>query len=169
MEDKPKVNLIFYSITTDIMQIHSYKFSFEKKEVDKHLVTNLEHLYPIPEEVFEFGEDKALLSINLYDSFDKVIKEIKFEVKYCYNNVYIGKENSKSGYNFEFDFKNAIDLKVKYNNLQFNIFDSVNTNDRKKITILNYNSILIFANKTLIEIKDLIEECKKRSFFIDFQ
>ena len=44
MEDKPKVNLIFYSITTDIGQIHSYKFSFEKKEVDKHLVTNLEHL-----------------------------------------------------------------------------------------------------------------------------
>jgi len=88
-----------------------------------------------------------LISINLYDSIDKVIKEIKFEVKYCYNNVYIGKENSKSGYNFEFDFKNAIDLKVKYNNLQFNIFDSVNTNDRKKITILNYNSILIFLIK----------------------
>ena len=168
MEDKPKVNLIFYSITTDIMQIHSYKFSFEKKEVDKHLVTNLEHLYPIPEEVFEFGEDKALISINLYDSFDKVIKEIKFEVNYCYNNVYIGKENSKSGYNFELDFKNAIDLKVHYNNLQFNIFDSVNTNDRKKITMLNYNNFFILANTTEIKIKDLIEECKEKSFFYRF-
>jgi hypothetical protein len=101
MEDKPKVNLIFYSIVTDIKHIHSYKFSFEKKDVDKHLVTNSEHTYQIPEEVFEFGEDKALISINLYDSFDKVIKEIKFEVKYCYNNVYISKEDSKSGYNFE--------------------------------------------------------------------
>jgi hypothetical protein len=60
-----------------------------------------------------------LISINLYDSFDKVIKEIKFEVNYCYNNVYIGKENSKSGYNFELDFKNANDL--KYIIITFNL------------------------------------------------
>ena len=168
MEYKPKVNLIFYSIVTDKKQIHSYKLSFEKKEVDKHLVTNLEHIYQIPEEVFEFGEDKALISINLYDSFDKVIKEIKFEVKYCYNNVYIGKEDSRSGYNFELDFKNAIDLKVHYNSLQFNTFDSVNSNDRKKITMLNYNSLFIFANNTEIEIQYLIEECQEKSFFYRF-
>ena len=168
MKDEPKVNLIFYSIVNDKKQIHSYKLSFEKKEADKHLVTNLEHIYPIPEEVFEFGEDKALISINLYDSFDEVIKEIKFEVNYSYNNIYIGKENAKSGYNFELDFKNAVDLKVHFNNLQFSKLDSVNTNDRKKITILNYNGFYIYANTIEIEIKDLIEECQEKSFFYRF-
>ena len=146
MEEEPKINLIFYSLFTEAKQIYSYQFSFEKKDIDKHLVTNSEHIYQIPEEVFEFDEDKALISINLYDSLDKVIKEIKFEVDYCYNNVYIGKENTKTGYNFELDFKNALDLKIYFNNQQFNIFDCVNTKDRKKITMLNYNSLLIYAN-----------------------
>ena len=128
----------------------------------------MEHLYPIPEEVFEFGEDKALISINLYDSLSNVITEIKFDIYYCYNNVYIGKENTKSGYNFELDLMNALDLNVYLNKLQFNTFDTVNTKHRKKITILNYKSVFINVNNTKIEIKELIEQCQEKSFFYRF-
>ena len=168
MEEKPKVNLIFYSVFIEEEKIHSYQFSFEKKDIDKHLVANLEHLYPIPEEVFEFGEDKALISINLCDSLGNVITEIKFDIYYCYNNVYIGKENTKSGYNFELDLMNALDLNVYLNKQQFNTFDTVNTKYRKKITILNYKSVFINVNKTKIEIKELIEQCQEKSFFYRF-
>ena len=168
MEDSPKLSLIFYSNNPKEKPFHSYKLSFEKPEDIPHLIINDIDTFELPKEIFILGEDQALIFLDLYDVSHKLIQTIKFEVHYSDNNIYIEKEESEQGYNFELVFKDFNDLDVNFRNQKFDKFDNVYTNDRKKITLLNYNSISVNINNCKVNIKKLIEECPNKSDFYRF-
>ena len=166
MEEKAKIKLIFYNIFTNEKLIYSYKFSFEKEQIKPHIIKNLvEAVHVIPDEVFKFGKDKAIIYLKLFDNLGNVVQNIRYQIYYGYNNIYLGKENLGGGYNIEFDFKNAKILDVHFNKQKFNSYDDLNTKDRKKITLLNYNNISINVKETTLNIKNLIENCPVKSDF----
>lgn len=167
MEGKPKLYLIFLSFLAVNRKIHSYKLSFDdtiytvkrsKKPKKKYICP-----HEIPEEVFQYGKDNALISITLFDSSGEVLKTLHHLVYYSVNNVYIDHKNLEKGYNMEIDFKTSKDLKIKMHENIFEKFDTIGTPDRKKITLLNFDKSSIKINEHSIIFNSEIENCKFKS------
>ena len=88
MEENSKLNLIFLSFIAGGTKFHSYELSFESK--NKHIIHDLEESYEIPEKVFQYGKDKAIIYIILYDSMGNKLKTIKYPIFYhSTNRIYI--------------------------------------------------------------------------------
>ena len=162
MEEKSKLNLIFLSFIAGGTKFHSYELSFESK--NKHIIHDLEESYEIPEKVFQYGKDKAIIYIILYDSIGNKLKTIKYPVFYhSTNRIYIEQKYIKSGYNFEIDFKNSNNLMVNICDREFEIFDNIGTKDRQKITFINFGITEINVNQKNINFLSEIERCSVKS------
>lgn len=162
MENKPKIRLIFFHFNETKFYINSYKLSFDK---NIHNIDSSDIIYDIPDDIFKYGKTKRKVSIELFDSSKELLETINFNVHYGLNNIYIGQEGFGKGFNFEMVFKNFKDLKVSNDGKEFTEFDSFNTKNRKKITILNYRCSDICVNDKVI---DLIKATKINSDFYQF-
>ena len=161
MSEKPKLNLIFLTFLVGGNKIHSYRLSFDPK---LYFRLNPEKTHEIPEEVFKFGKDKAIIYIIFYDSNDNELTTVKYPIYYCsINTVYIEENYIKNGYNLEIDFKYSNNLSIKINDKEIKILDSIETKDRKKITLINFNTPRITANEEDINIISEIEKCNVKS------
>ena len=154
MEGKPKIKLIFYSLFKQKLEIDSYKLSFDNII---HKLDSLEATYEIPEDVFKYGKERTKIFIEFFNSDNKFLNKIGFPVDYCFNNIYLGKDGFRKGYNFELIFKNFKELNVTFSEMTFNSFDNVGTENRKRLIILNYAPDFIFVNEKAIELKKGIE------------
>ena len=162
MEEKSKLNLIFLSFIAGGTKFHSYELSFESK--NKHIIHELEESYEIPEKVFQYGKDIAIIYIILYDSIGNKLKTIKYPVFYhLTNRIYIEQKYIKGGYNFEIDFKNSNNLMVNICDREFEIFDNIGTKDRQKITFINFGITEINVNQKNINFLSEIERCSVKS------
>ena len=157
MEVKPTIKLLFFSLLKDVIQIVSYKLSFENTV---HEVKSQDKDFIIPEELFKYGKDKAKIFIGLYNSSNQLLNNIEFPVYYGENNICIQLDGTGKGMNFDTIFKSFKDLKISFSGMEFNSLDSAGTKDRKKLTILNYNLCSIYVNKTEI---NLIQNIGKKS------
>ena len=150
MEDKPTLNLFFFSTSKEIRKIMSYKLSFDNiiHKLDSDLAN-----YEIPENIFKYGKEKTRIFIELYGTSNQLLSEIKFPVNYYENNVYLQIDGDGNGSNFEMVFSNAKGLNVKAKEKEFNAFDSCGIADMKKITILNcdFDSIMVKDQKIQLE------------------
>ena len=157
MSEKPKLNLIFLTFLSGGNKIHSYKLSFAPNNI--YSINNSEETHEIPEEVFKFGKDKAIIYIILYDIKGICLTTIKYPIYYfSINTIYIDENYIGNGNNIEIDFKYSKDLTLKINEKEIKIFDSIGTKDRKKITLINFNISTIIANQKNINI--IQEICK---------
>ena len=162
MEEKKKLNLIFLTFLSGGNKIHSYKFSFDDKTL--HKKQNPEENYDIPEEVFQYGNDKSIIYITFYDSKNEFLTTAKCPIYYHYiNTLYIEENYSKSASNIEINAKHSKGLNVKINEKEFKIFDNIGTKDRQKITLINFNIPMITINKKDIFVISEIAKCKIKS------
>ena len=162
MSEKPKLNLIFLNFLIGGNKINSYKLSFAPNNL--YFILNSENTHEIPEEVFKFGKDKAIIYIILYDSKGNQLTTIKYLIYYCQiNTIYIEENYINNGYNLEIDFKYSNDLSIKTNDKEIKTLDSIETKDRKKITLINFNTPIITANQVNINIIAEIEKCNVKS------
>ena len=161
MSEKPKLNLIFLNFLVGGIKIHSYRLSFDPK---LYFRLNPEKTHEIPEQVFKFGKDKAIIYIIFYDSNDNELITVKYPIYYCsINTIYIEENYIKNGYNLEIDFKYSNNLSIKINDKEIKILDSIETKDRRKITLINFNTPRITANEEDINIISEIEKCNVKS------
>ena len=162
MEEKTKLNLKFLTFLSGGNKIHSYKLSFDTGSL--HIILGPEETYEIPEEVFQFCNDKAIIFIDLYDSMNTCLTTIKYQIYYQYTNtIYIEEYYIGKGYNLEIDFKHSKDLDVKINEKEFKIFDNIGTKDRHKLSLLNFNIPTITVNQKDINIISEIISCRRKS------
>ena len=162
MEEKSKLNLIFLSFIVGGTKFHSYQLSFESK--NKHIIHDSKESYEIPEKVFQYGKDKAIIYIILYDSIGNELTTIKYQVFYhSTNSIYIEEKYNEKGYNFEIDFKNSNNLIMKIYDREFKTFDNIGTKDRQKITFINFGVTSININQRNINYLSAIEKCKVES------
>ena len=162
MSEKPKLNLIFLTFLIGGKKINSYELSFAPNNL--YFIHNSEFTHEIPEEVFKYGKDKAIIYIILYDSKGKYLTTVKYPIYYCpINTIYIEEKYIRNGYNIEIDFKYSNDLSIKINDKEIKILDSIETKDRKKITLINFNTPTITANQEDIKIISEIEKCNAKS------
>ena len=162
MEEKSKLNLIFLSFIVGGTKFHSYQLSFESK--NKHIIHDSEESYEIPEKVFQYGKDKAIIYIILFDSIGNELTTIKYQVFYhSTNSIYIEEKYNEKGYNFEIDFKNSNNLVMKIYDREFKTFDNIGTKDRQKITFINFGVTSINVNQRNINYLSAIEKCKVES------
>ena len=171
MSEKPKLNLIFLTFLVGGNKINSYRLSFDP---NLYFIHNSEEAHKIPEEafkaheiseeVFKFGKDKAIIYITFYDSNGNNLATVKYPIYYCpINTIYIEENYIKKGYNIEIDFKYSNDLSIKINDKEIKILDTIETKDRKKITLINFNTLRISANQEDINIIPEIEKCNVKS------
>ena len=171
MSEKPKLNLIFLTFLVGGNKINSYRLSFDP---NLYFIHNSEEAHKIPEEafkaheiseeVFKFGKDKAIIYITFYDSNGNNLATVKYPIYYCpINTIYIEENYIKNGYNIEIDFKYSNDLSIKINDKEIKILDTIETKDRKKITLINFNTLRISANQEDINIIPEIEKCNVKS------
>ena len=150
MEDKPTLNLFFFSTSKEIRKIMSYKLSFDNiiHKLDSDVAN-----YEIPENIFKYGKEKTRIFIELYGTSNQLLSKIQFPVNYYENNVYLQIDGDGNGSNFEMVFSNAKGLNVKAKEKEFNAFDSCGIADMKKITILNcdFDSIMVKDQKIQLE------------------
>ena len=162
MEEVTKLKLIFLTFLSGGNKIHSYKLSFDHNNL--YIIHNSEENYDIPEEVFVYGKDKAIISIILYDSSNKYLTTIKFPIYYhSINSIYIEEHYIGNESNIEIDFQSSKDLTVKINEKEFKIFDNIGTKDRQKITLINFNTPSITVNQKVISVISEISNCKVKS------
>ena len=173
MEESPKIKLIFFHIDNKSCFIMAYKLSFNH---NIHDIKSDEITYDIPKEVFKYGKDKKIIFIELYNSLHMLLKKIEFNVYYSNNSIYVQRDGYGNGYNIEIDFipcnlcqikefKNFNNLKITQNGKEFKSLDSIDKKYRKKITIINYCSVLISINDKPIDIKNAIDNCQFKSSF----
>lgn len=162
MEDKPKIKLIFFQYIGTTNLIDYFKLSFD---TIIHKIDSSEKLYDIPEDIFKFDKSKQTISIELYSSSKNLLNKINFNVHYGLNHVYIEKEGDGKALNFEMVFKSFNNLKVYNNGYEFKELDNYNTNNRKKLTILNYRFNDISINDIILH---LLENIKIKSDFYQF-
>ena len=156
MEDKPRITLFFYTFLPQNPNIVSYKLSFED---NIRKIDSLEEIIDVPEDVFKYGKDKSKISIDFFSSSNEIMKTTEFPIYYySENNIYLGLGEDGNGYNLEFVFKNAKDLKIIKNEKEFNSFDTLGTKDRKKLTLINYSLQYININQKDINIREVIEK-----------
>ena len=162
MSEKPKLNLIFLTFLSGGNKIHSYKLSFAPDNI--YSINNSEVIHEIPEEVFIFGKDKAIINIILYDVKGGCLTTIKYPIYYySINTIYIDENYIGNGYNIEIDFKHSKDLTLKINEKEIKILDSIGTKERNKITLINFNIPTITVNQKNIDIIKEIEKCNAKS------
>ena len=162
MSEKPKLNLIFLTFLSGGNKIHSYKLSFAPDNI--YSINNSEVIHEIPEEVFIFGKDKAIINIILYDVKGGCLTTIKCPIYYySINTIYIDENYIGNGYNIEIDFKHSKDLTLKINEKEIKILDSIGTKERNKITLINFNIPTITVNQKNIDIIKEIEKCNAKS------
>ena len=162
MTEKPKLNLIFLTFLIGGNKINSYKLSFDPNNL--HFINDSQKTHEIPEEVFKYGKDKAIIYIILYDSKGNHLTTIKYLIYYCQiNTIYIEENYIRNGNNIEIDFKYLNDLSIKINEKEIKTLDSIETKDRKKITLINFNTPTIRANQVDINIIAEIEKCNVKS------
>lgn len=156
MEDKPRITLFFYTFLPQNPNIVSYKLSFED---NIRKIDSLEEIIDVPEDVFKYGKDKSKIAIDFFSSSNEIMKTTEFPIYYySENNIYLGLGEDGNGYNLEFVFKNAKDLKIIKNEKEFNSFDTLGTKDRKKLTLINYSLQYININQKDINIREVIEK-----------
>ena len=162
MSEKTKLNLIFLTFLSGGNKIHSYRLSFAPNNL--YFMHNSEKTHEIPEEVFKFGKDKAIIHIILYDLKGGCLSTIKYPIYYyTINTIYIEENYIGNGYNIEIDFKHSKDLTLKINEKEIKILDSIGTKDRHKITLINFNTSTITANQENINIISEIENRNVKS------
>ena len=162
MEEVTKLKLLFLTFLSGGNKFHSYELSFDPNNL--HIIQNSEQNHNIPEDVIKYEKDKALISIKLYDSTNKYLSTIQCPVNYHSMNTinvekyYVGNES-----NIEIDFKSSKDLTVKINEKDINSFDNNGTKDRKKITLVNFNTPSITVNQKVINVLSEIARCNVKS------
>ena len=147
VDEKPIINLIFLYLFNLEKQFEFYKLSFEN---DIHKIESQNAIYEISENAFEYGELKANISIEFYNSSKENIKTINFPVFHCENNIYIQMDSDGNGINFCCIFNNIKELNIFANGKKLNSLDSCGTNGRKILAILNYNLINIKINENVL-------------------
>ena len=163
MEGKPSIKLIFFSLLNDPIKIVSYKLSFDN---NIHKIDYTDTKYDIPEDLFKYNKEEAKIYIELFNDSNIKLSTIEFPIKHCENNIYIQIDGTGKGRNFNIIFKNYKDLKVFISGKIFNLLDNLNTKNRKKLTILNYNFLKINVNNHEINLNENIGEIK--SNFIQY-
>ena len=137
--------------------IKKYKLSYQKDYVN---ITKDLEIEKIPDTEFKYGKDKTLMSITLINNLGNA-KEFKFYVYYGENNAFI-KLDSLSGYSYELIFQNEDKLNIKDalhdDYFEFNILDSLNTKNRKRLTLINYNSSTIIINDTEFNLVNMVSD-----------
>ena len=131
VDEKPIINLIFLYLFNLEKQFEFYKLSFEN---DIHKIESQNAIYEISENAFEYGELKANISIEFYNSSKENIKTINFPVFHCENNIYIQMDSDGNGINFCCIFNNIKELNIFANGNLINI--KINEN----VLYLNKNS-----------------------------
>ena len=164
--EKPTINLIFLYFFSSEKKFEFYKLCYDS---NIHQINSSNATHEIPEQVFKYGELKAIISIELYNSFKEKIKTINFPVEYCKNNIYI-QIDSDFGINFNCIFKNVKeDLNIISQGKKFDSLDSCGTNDRKKLTILNYNVNSIQINDKVIFLNKYSEQSDFIQYSVDLK
>ena len=109
MSENLKLRLIFLTFLSGVNKIHSYKLSFASNNL--YFIQNSEVTHEIPEEVFKFRKDKAIIYIELYDLKGECLTSIKYPIYYyAINTIYIEENYIGNGFNIEIDFKHSKDL-----------------------------------------------------------
>ena len=165
--EKPTINLIFLYFFSAGKKIEFYKLCYDS---NIHQINSSNATHEIPEQVFKYGELKALISIELYNSSKEKIKTINFPVDYCKNNIYIQIDSEDFGINFNCIIKNAKeDLKIISQGKKFDSLDRCGTNDRKRLTILNYNLNSIKINDNVIFVNKFSEQSDFIQYSVDLK
>ena len=137
--------------------IKKYKLSYQKDYVN---ITKDLEIEKIPDTQFKYGKDKTLMSITLINNLGNA-KEYKFYAYYGENNGFI-KLDSLCGYSYELIFQNEDKLDIRdsihEDCIKFDKLDSLNTKNRKRLTLINYNSSNIIINDIEFNLINIISD-----------
>ena len=127
----------------DIIKIIK-KFKLPFREIEDIKLN--QYRYNLPEEIFKYNKDKVVFTIILYSQ--KRNFEFKFHIYKGENIVYIGRD-----YFFENVYELIIFSDKKHIISQheqiFTNFDSLENKYRKRLTLINVESRIVFDNKSI--------------------
>ena len=154
--NSPTLELYFFALNAKLIKISKYQLNFENvlininEDYSKHI---------LPEYIFKYNKEKSLITAKFYDKASKFLFEARWTVYKGKNYAFIQKESK--GLNTEIIFRTDENLKIQKDDFIFDKLDNFNTQNRKRLTLINYNSLMININNIDYNIQDIISSnCK---------
>lgn len=145
------LDLIFFYFLSK--KVKKFKLSFLEKIFD---IENDKMSFIIPENVFKHGKDKEVINIILYEDLNKY-QNYKFNLYYGKNVAYI-QIDVLSARTFEIIFQNMKKIKIIRGEKEFKELDDLGNQDRKRLTLINYENAIIEINKTEVNLYNIISQ-----------
>jgi len=151
-----KLIFIFISDLKEKRFISKFRLSFQ------NAIQNIESNeieFDIPKELFKFGRDKIVISIDLYEN--NLSSQISQSYIYKFN-VYKGENKAyvfTDSWNckvFEVIFKNLESLTILKGHMKFSQLDSLDNKYRKRLTLINCGNTAFQINKKIYDFANII-------------
>ena len=132
--------------------IEYFELPFKKKT---KITPNGIEIVTVPKEYFEYGEHKKYTIISLLDKNSQIINQSCFFLYKGNTVAYV--ETFGRNRSYELIFENIENIEIKIGEKKFDKLDSLGTLNRKRLTLINYNSANIEINKDIKNFVDIID------------
>ena len=142
----PSIELIFGKGS----KVENFKLSFQDSIQE---IKESSFKCNLPESIFKYRKDNSLISIKLFFKDPNETKEIKWNVYYGENHIYIKRDIL--GISCELIFKDFEKLEITSKDMKYNKLDTFETKNRKRLVLINCEES-ITINNTEFNISNII-------------
>ena len=114
-------------------KVEKFKLSFQDTIQE---IKGANFKYNLPESIFKYRKDSSLISIKLFFKDSDETKEIKWNVYYGENYVYV-KRDILGGISCELIFKDCEKLEITSKDMKYDKLDTFETKNRKRLVLIN--------------------------------
>ncbi len=149
---EPSIELNFVSFNNKLNTVTGYKLSFQRTIQNIGDLTYIR--IPISDDVFKYNKYKNSIELTLFDKDSKIINKMRINVYNGENFAYIVRGGK--GTCAEIIFRNMKEIEIEKDQFFFHKLDTMNTVDRKRLTLINYDFSNIKINKETYSIEEII-------------
>jgi len=123
-------------------KVEKFKLSFQDTIQE---IKGANFKYNLPESIFKYRKDSSLISIKLFFKDSDETKEIKWNVYYGENHVYV-KRDILGGISCELIFKDCEKLEISSKDMKYDKLDTFETKNRKRLVLINCEKYITINN-----------------------
>ena len=151
MENELSLELNFFYISKPVIEFYEFLPLMKKSKI----MHNKSEVIYIPKDYFKYGEHKKYSIISFYDKDSNLINKSSFFLYNGKNIAYV--ETSGKSKTYELIFVNFKEHEIKCSDKIFDKLDTIETLNRKRLTLINYNPSSISIDNKLIDLDQIIE------------